>query len=67
MALGDNLTSADRMILNVVIVLGLSTVGFGLLYFLTGWDIAETAVHIVGPIAVIGVFVGLIRSWWPRD
>jgi len=67
MALGDNVTGTDRVILNVIIVAALSVIGLGLLYFFTGWDIAKTALSIVGPLAVIGILAGLIRAWWPRD
>jgi hypothetical protein len=67
MALGDDIRGVDRIVLNAIIVLGLVTLGFGLLYAFTGWDFAKTGLSIVGPIAVIAVFAGLIRAWWPRN
>ena len=67
MAPGEDIKGIDRVLMNTTIVLGLLTIGCGLLYIFTNWDIAKTVLFIVGPLAVLGIFAGVIRAFWPRN
>ncbi len=67
MAIGNNIKSANRTVLKVAIVAVVVTLGLGITFIATGWPIAKTALFIAGPIALIAIFAGLVRTWWPRD
>ena len=67
MAIDKNITGTDRTVLNVAIVAALIALALGITFLVTGWPVIMDALQVVGPVAIVAIYVGLARAWWPRN